>query len=535
MTPEIQPDVLILDGYVDEPGLLGVPPYLAPEPRRLAGLCEEKKLRWKYITAGQYRQEGLPDAQNILLYGGVTVPGNYLGGRPLSPQEAEKIAAGHPNVFVGGPLASHPLLNKTPSTNKDLCAYFLTHLEGELESRRATADESERWLIKGAEVVKKHPCYPEPLLAEISTYRGCVRYMCGGCSFCSEPLYGKPDFREQRDIIAEIKQLYDLGIRHFRLGGQSCIISYKCKNLGKTEKPEPDPGQIEKLFAGINRECPEIKVLHVDNANPAIIAAHPVPAEEIIKILAEKTTAGNILALGMESADPDVIKANNLNATPEEVEESVRLINRHGKKRGDNGMPMLLPGLNFLAGLKGETKKTYELNLDFLRRLRKKNYWLRRINIRQVLSHRSQFDSDLHSGFKKFKKQVREEIDRPLLEEMFPVGTLLRNVYMEKRDGDVTFGRQTGTYPLLVGVKYPLELDRFYDIKVTEHGYRSISGVHHPLKFQDASVRQLRALPGLGSKRASKIFVALPQTPDEFRNLISDPKAAQKALEFLQF
>ncbi len=528
--------VLILDGYVDEPGTLGVPPYLAPEPRKLVGVCATEQLDWQYLTAGEYREKGLPEFDLLLVYGGVTVPGNYLRGRPLSEQEAAELIVPGREVFFGGPLATSDRLEAAPHlVQKDLSAYFYTYLNGELEDRRVRPEEREAWLQAGARLVNAHPLAADRLLAELSTYRGCVRYFTGGCSFCSEPLFGRPDFRPPPAIIEEAGRLYDQGVRHLRLGGQSCIISYGCEQLGAKEKPRPVPGQLRELFTGIRERCPELAVLHVDNANPAVMAAHPSETKEILKILKKYTTPGNILAFGMESADPAVIEQNNLNARPAEVRRAVELTNEVGRERGVNGMPALLPGLNFLAGLAGETAATYRLNFEFLKSLLEEDLWVRRINIRQVLGHRREFELTPHKEFKQFKKRVRAEIDRPLLERMFPRGTVLRDVLMEKREGNTTFGRQFGTYPLLVGVKYPLELDRYYDLRVTEYGYRSLTGVEADLKFSEASVKQLEAIPGLGSSRASKLFVAQPTTPAEFKQLIDDPRAADRALAYLHF
>ena len=70
----------------------------------------------------------------------------------------------------------------------------------------------------------------------------------------------------------------------------------------------------------------------------------------------------------MESADISVIEANNLNATPERTIDAIRMINRIGASRGANGMPLLLPGINIIAGLDGETAGTYDKNLEFLRK-----------------------------------------------------------------------------------------------------------------------------------------------------------------------
>ena len=52
--------------------------------------------------------------------------------------------------------------------------------------------------------------------------------------------------------------------------------------------------------------------------------------------------------------------------------------------RGERGLPKLLPGLNFIAGLNGETEATYGMNMALLRDIRSEGLLLRRINIRQV-------------------------------------------------------------------------------------------------------------------------------------------------------
>ncbi|MBS3816209.1 MAG: radical SAM protein [Candidatus Thermoplasmatota archaeon] len=529
-------DILVVDGYIDEPSLLGVPPYLSPEPRMLVGVAREAELSWEYITADEYRQNGLPLGDIVVVHGGVTVPGKYLGGTPLSVEEAEEIATEPGETFLGGPLARYEEVEGYDHyAEKDLAAYLYDSLYGEEEDRWAEPLEREDWLKFGHKAVERHPLYPDPLLVEMSAYRGCPRYFTGGCSFCSEPQYGKPKFREQEDIIEEMELLYEKGVRNFRLGGQSCTVSYKAEGIGEKEVPVPQPEEIFSLFKGIKETCPEIEVFHVDNANPAVIAEHPEKSKKILETLVEYTTSGNVLALGMETADEEVIEENNLNSTPEQVKKAVRLINEVGGEKGPNGMPELLPGLNFLGGLKGESRETYEKNLRFLEELLSEDLLLRRINIRQVLSHSGDFEVRYKNEFKQFKKKVREQIDQPLLKKMLPEGSLLKDVYMEKMEGKTTFGRQIGTYPLLVGVNYQLELHEYYDVRITDHGYRSVTGVQQPLYVEEASFEQLKQIPGIGKKRAATIFRKRPGSEEELEEMIENRESLKKILKFLEF
>ena len=70
----------------------------------------------------------------------------------------------------------------------------------------------------------------------------------------------------------------------------------------------------------------------------------------------------------------------------------------------------------------------------------------------------------------------------------------------------ITFGRQTGAYPILVGVPYHIPLETDSDILVTGHGMRSISGVELGLNINSVSQQQLEAIPGIGKKGAWRII-----------------------------
>ena len=135
------------------------------------------------------------------------------------------------------------------------------------------------------------------------------------------------------------------------------------KDAWKEEFPRPNPHSIEKLFKGIRLAAPNLKTLHIDNANPGVIAGYPLECKQIAKTIVKYHTSGDVAAFGVESVDPIVIKKNNLKATADEVLKAIKLINEVGAKKGNNGMPELLPGLNFVFGLDGESKNTFDLNI----------------------------------------------------------------------------------------------------------------------------------------------------------------------------
>jgi radical SAM superfamily enzyme with C-terminal helix-hairpin-helix motif len=268
-----------------------------------------------------------------------------------------------------------------------------------------------------------------------------------------------------------------------------------------------------------------------------VIAEHQNESADILRTLTECCTPGNVLALGTESADIDVIAANNLNSTPEQTVTAVRMINEVGSERGENGMPKLLPGLNLISGLDGETSETNAKNIDLLRRLFDDGLMIRRINIRQVLDVRRGFDTKVdHNRFKRYKQEIREGIDAPMLKRIVPAGTILRNVYLEIDDNGITFGRQIGSYPILIGIPYRTGLNRFCDVIVTEHGFRSITGIEYPFPVNKAGMNAISSLPGIGKKRAAKIVLARPfANAEEFAAAVDDATVVERLAGMLTF
>jgi radical SAM superfamily enzyme with C-terminal helix-hairpin-helix motif len=277
----------------------------------------------------------------------------------------------------------------------------------------------------------------------------------------------------------------------------------------------------------------------MDNANPITLATYPEESEQILKTIIKYHTSGDVAAFGMETADPKVIAANSLKATSEEVFEAIKLVNRLGAVRGSNGLPEILPGINFVHGLMGETKKTFQMNYDFLQKVLDSGLLLRRINIRQVMAFpgtpmygRDEAAKKHKKIFLDYKEQVRKNIDLPMLRRVVPEGTVLRDVMCEVHDREITFGRQLGSYPLLVGIPASLPLRKFTDITVTGHGMRSITGIPYPLPINAASPALIRELPGIGRKAADSIAAGIPYTDrEDFLRRVSE---GEKIISFIE-
>jgi radical SAM superfamily enzyme with C-terminal helix-hairpin-helix motif len=103
-----------------------------------------------------------------------------------------------------------------------------------------------------------------------------------------------------------------------------------------------------------------------------------------------------------------------------------------------------------------------------------------------------------------------------MLQRLAPEGTILPDVHLEYHQDGRTFGRQLGTYPLLVGIPGERKLGHTVDVAVVDHGYRSVTGVPYPLDVNSATMDELTAIPGLGRQRAGNVIVNRPyESPTE--------------------
>jgi len=560
---------LIIDGYTDEPAGLGVPPYIDVYPRYVAGAIwsAEPSAEVLYMTIDDARRHGsklkpLSEGCDLsVLIAGVTVPGKYLSGAPATIKDAialpkvlssKRTAICGPAVRFGFGLGGGRRGVQVP----DLESLYSFVIRGDpetviynlirdgfsdwtyLDAVRAFEDDVNGFAERGALIVQQHPLYPGGLICEIETYRGCPRSLAGGCSFCTEALHGPPDYRCVEGIASEVAALGSLGIQNLRLGRQPDLLTYASRDEGLSN-PAPNPDAIHRLFKAIRASAPALKVLHIDNVNPSTVSAYPELSAEALKFIVEYHTAGDVAALGIESFDEEVVRRNNLKVYPDEAVAAIRAINRVGAERGENGLPHLLPGVNLVYGLLGETAETFEVNLTYMKDILAMGLMVRRINMRQVMvmpSTRMEAVGEFlakkhHSMFVKHKERMRMEVDLPMLARVLPQYTVMRDVRAELIQGNITWARQIGSYPILVGIPGKLPLGSSSDVLVLDHGPRSVSAIPSPIMINRVGMGELTSLPAFGRKRAAQVIRARPfGSIDDLRSAVDDPRILERLI-----
>ncbi|MBI2666996.1 radical SAM protein [Candidatus Woesearchaeota archaeon] len=478
----------LLDCYTDEASGLGVPPYLGTYPRYWYGKLRKEGHQVTYLTiddlrlwkkyGGKVREPTEKEKTNILVYNltknkaeevlqktevllvilGVHVPGKYLTALPGTLHEVIPLLSGIScKKILAGPAVFGTQLEGGKFSEQEDLSMFEEVLKIDF-----SFEELEEFVLEGIPLIKE---IPDRRVIEIETSRGCN---IGRCSFCTEPIKNKFVNRRKESIVEEVKAYYRAGARYFRLGKQADFYS--------SDRP------IEMLKE-IHDSCPEIEMLQIDNVNPNSVVAKG--GEEITQAIVKYCTPGNIAAFGVESFDIEVVKANLLNTAPQTALKAIKIINKYGAERGENGLQKFLPGINIIFGLLKETKETHKKNMEALQQILAENLLLRRINIRQAAVLPNTF-LEKHGGNKylrknshlywKWRNEIRQKIDHPMLERLLPKGTIIKDVWTEMYDGKTTFCRQYGTYPLVIGIKGRLTLKEKISVKVTGYMLRSITG-----------------------------------------------------------
>lgn len=533
----------LIDGYLDEPSCLGVPPYISPHIRYTYGSLIYSGIpgdNISYYTIDQLREgweknmSQLEEYDLVIIIAGTTVPGRYLGGKPISLKEIKEIGRTlfYPQKVLGGPIT----LVKKDIKDFDLICDEIAALSlyQKITDKKVNYQKLSKyirkWAVAGAELTKKHPSYPN-LVCELETFRGCPRMK--HCAFCSERLKKCVYQRSTADIIKEVQVLGLAGNHFYRLGCQTDLLLYQSKRLANGEFLL-NPAAVKELYSGIREADPDLKVLHLDNINPANITKYK-ESIQILETIVKYNTPGDTAAFGLESADPIVLKRNNIETDPDNTFKAIEILNAIGGKQ-KNGLPMLLPGINLLHGLIGENENTMDYNYQFLKKIYEAGLMLRRINIRQVVNIGSYPVENIdQKKFNQYKKKVNISINKPMLQRVFPTGTIINNVFTETHKGKLTFGRQLGSYPILIGIPGKLALHKFITVRVIDHGYRSITALPWPFEIKKATREQLEAIPGIGRKRAVSILRQQPENIKQLRTVLDNEFPLDKWFEWFTF
>lgn len=499
---------LILDAYTVEPSGLGVPPYLSGYVRYAYSELQRSGTYQAvdYVTIDDYRRAvGQPEvdvapgrtnaytysltvnadrvldllasADLVVVVAGDAVPSYHLHAVNGSIEEIEAATARVRGAKVlVGPMSSY-LRMPTHSAHGAFDAFHAQTFSADNLLRGSAAPLPYGQLgDKPSDYGPLVAQIPWAVVAEIELYRGCTRR--NFCSFCNEPVKNPTvEFRDPDLVLAEVESLYEAGVRHFRLGQQTCFFSYFHRDVER----------IEYLLSEIRTRCPRLEMLHIDNVDP--LAAASANGRRIAKVVAQHCTEGNAAPMGVETFDPAVVAANKLTVTPEILQRAIENIEEYGAERGPLGYPKFLAGLNIIYGMPGQTRRTHLINMEGLLRIFENGHQCHRTNVRPVRVYdgtplqidnagvsgdiSSTFDDD----FKTWCRDISQLYDVPMKQRVYPVGHELRGMHAFFLDDRGTWFRRLGSYAIQVlSPARDWDLYSGHDVTITGHQGRYLLG-----------------------------------------------------------
>ncbi len=494
-SPSLQSRVVILDCYTDEPSGYGVRPYLGTHQIHLSQALSHASVAHTYLTIDDLRYakgvrsgdtdeigilnitrnapralDIVRDASVIYVVMGCFVQYEYFACRPPTADEVSDFLKDS---------SARKILFYVMGTSTEIDRSFLDSPLAKMLSDIEVGN-TYRHVLEGPASTKGGHIAPNyvlldaissatpsllddllsPVIAEIETGTGCNTPT---CYFCIESARSpKIRYRSAASIIKQVKVLYDHGVRHFRLGRQPNFFHYG----------RHDVAELERLLAGIRLACPDLKMLHIDNVNPIDVVGRT--GRDFTRLVVEYCTSGNITPFGIESFDDRVRSASGVIGSAAQVMDAISIINDYGSARGPDGLPRLLPGINLIYGLRGQTSETHEINLSHLREVLSRGYMTRRLYYRSVtrptgvtFGEESVDDVDIYQ--KNFDQILREFV-LPMQSIVYPEGGIIRDLIEFRNDGETTQLRTFGTCSSRYRVREPLDRGYSYDVRVLGNG-----------------------------------------------------------------
>lgn len=470
-------EVVILDCYTDEPSGYGVRPYLGTHQLHLSQALAFAGVPHRYLTIDDLRYNS---------QGRVTGASTDLATLNTTTNRDDAIAliTQAPVIYVVmGCFVDYAYFSCVPPRSAEVYEYLrhtkgkkiLFYVMGTLGGISPDYEDSAlRGIISDVEhgntyryVLTGHGSTPavnlinpdygmlasiggtvppllgqltQPIIAEIETGTGCNTPT---CSFCIEAARSpRVTYRTPRDIIDQVGCLYDAGIRHFRLGRQPNFFHFARQNIEA----------MERLLSGIRDRCPDLRMLHVDNVN--IVNVITPAGRRIAQLVAQYCTSGNVTPFGIESFDEDVRRATRVAGSADDVFRAIEIINEAGARRGTDGLPMLLPGINLIEGLPGETSSTHERNMAYLRKILDQGLMTYRTYYRMLTQPTGvslREPEERSAAYQEHFTEVVESFVLPMQERVYPsVSTVIKGDWECVTLDGVTYARTLGTCSIKV-------------------------------------------------------------------------------------
>ena len=148
----------------------------------------------------------------MVMIAGVTEP-KVSGGMPATLTEIQQVGQmiRGPKKLIGGPIgfgyapeggqrAIKQVIRGFDALLRGAAIALDNFLGGNEPAGALDYSRTDPWSVTGSGIIEQHPDYPF-VMCELETARGCPHGAPAGCSFCTEPFYGMPQYRGIRELL----------------------------------------------------------------------------------------------------------------------------------------------------------------------------------------------------------------------------------------------------------------------------------------------------------------------------------------------
>jgi tRNA-2-methylthio-N6-dimethylallyladenosine synthase len=294
---------------------------------------------------------------------------------------------------------------------------------------------------------------PEPNLVQafVTIMQGCDNF----CTFCVVPyVRGREVSRSPEDILAEINQIVDEGVKEITLLGQN-VNSY-----GKKANATNDfPGLLRKVA-----EIPGLERLRFTTSHPKDLSL------DLIKCFRELDKLCEHLHLPVQSGSTAVLKRMNRHYTRDRYLSTVDKLKSF--------CPNITLTTDLIVGFPGETDKDFEDTISLLKSVKFDQIFAFKYSLRP-LTQAARFDNHIPEKIKKERLEAVIELQKKIgfrrykslegrEEEILVEG-------ISKKNPEELRGRTTGNH--VVNFPGPQELiGKFVTVKIIKACYHSLKG-----------------------------------------------------------
>ncbi len=310
-------------------------------------IAEADTVLFNTCSVREHAEHKIYSALGRLKYSKRTRPDQVIGVMGCMAQKDQKLIfqkAPHVDLVVGtGQLSEIPRLIDEARANRE--RQMAVSLARRDATRQKVADSFESY-----DPLRDPEMRPSAFQAYVRIMIGCDKF----CTYCVVPMTRGPEqSRAPRDIVQEVRQLADEGVKEVTLLGQT-VNSYRHTEDGRQHR-------LSDLIAGFH-DTPGLERIKFVTNYPRDMT------DDLLQAVRDLPKVAHYLHVPAQSGCDEMLKRMKRGYTVEQYREMMHRIHQT--------VPDCAVSSDFIVGFCGESEESHQKSLDLIREFRFKNSFI---------------------------------------------------------------------------------------------------------------------------------------------------------------